>query len=168
MLRAIDVAKFFISLDKNHELFDKSTIELNGKTICCGNLRLNKYLHMAQNLYIAKTGELLIDDPLYAYENGAVMLEVQQNYVAIVNKAAEHKPDFPKEITDFLTSIYQVFKNATVDELIELSHEDAEWQKHRTGGSFQKQKMDSLSCADEYKKQYHDILKVMERNFIKE
>ena len=171
MIKEIDVAKFFINLDANHRLFNHDVTEINGRTIYKGNLRLNKYLHMAQNLYIAKTGKPLIDAPLYAYENGAVMLEVQQNYSAILKSAKNYKPDFPKDVTSFLKAVYKTFENATIEELIELSHEDKEWQeKHKKNSSsvFQSQKMDSLAHVEEYKKQYESVLKIMERNLIHE
>lgn len=53
--------------------------------------------------------------------------------------------------------------NATLDELIELSHEDSEWiDKHRHYRK-EDQIMDSMSRRDEYAEQYSDMIKVLER-----
>ena len=171
MVKEIDVAKFFINLDINHELFNQTKKEINGLTFYEGNLRLNKYLHMAQNLYIAKTGKPLMDAPLYAYKNGAVMPKVQQNYNAILKSASDFKSDFSKEVTAFLTAVYKAFENASIEELIELSHEDVEWQnkrKNTTGDTFESQRMDSMAHANEYKEQYKSMLGIMERNLMHE
>ena len=48
MLRGVDVAKYFISLDTEHILFNKTLRTQNGRTFYEGNARLNKYMHLAQ------------------------------------------------------------------------------------------------------------------------
>ncbi len=160
MIRARDAAKYFINKDKNHTLFTKKLIEKNGRKFYDGNARLNKYLHMAQNIYIAKTGEKLFEDDLYAYDNGAVALDVQENFAILLNRKSE--PQLEESIRDFLDRIYMIFQNATLDELIELSHEDSEWESKHAFYSKREQKMDSLARIDEYKEQYRDVLRVME------
>ena len=58
--------------------------------------------------------------------------------------------------------MYIFFSNATIDELIELSHEDNEWiekNRNRLTG----QEMNTLSRSDEYKQQYSDALFVIDR-----
>ena len=83
MLKAIQVAKYFLSLDTNHTMFNKDLIERNGRTFHEGNARLNKYLHLSQNIYLAKTGVPLIEDDFYAYDNGAVIPDVQERYAVL-------------------------------------------------------------------------------------
>lgn len=160
MVTAVQVAKYFLAKDKESIVFDKSLVEKNSRKFYAGNARLNKYLHLAQNLYIAKTGQCLFDDSLYAYDNGAVALEVQENY-AILRSRTE-SVELPDHISEFLDKVYAFLQNASLDELIDLSHEDVEWKAKQ--GYFDKasQKMDSLSRVDKYKEQYADALAVME------
>ena len=160
MLKAIDIARYFLSLDTDENMFGRNLVSRQGKTFCEGNARLNKYLHIAQNLYIAKTGCKLFIEDLYAFDNGAVVPSVREKYVLLC-RTTKDKPDIPADYVEFLKKVYRVLKNATLDELIEISHEDNEWRErnpHR-----ENQRMNSLSRAEEYKKQYADMLKIMER-----
>lgn len=162
MLRGIDVARYILSLDKDQELFNKQLRVQSGRTFYEGNARLNKYLHLAQNIYIAKYGKPLMNSVFYAYDNGAVDPNVQEKYSVLLNQR-NSVPDIPDEKAEYLQKIFKVFQNATLDELIELSHEDSEWiEKH---GYYKKedQRMDSMSRKEEYAEQYADIIKVMER-----
>ena len=161
MLRDIDVAKFFLAKDPERKIFNKTLVERNGRKFYEGNARLNKYLHLAQNLYIAKEGKKLFAEDLYAYDNGAVAPDVQENFSILYQR--NDVPQFDETTQAFLGKIYKMFENATLDELIELSHEDSEWIKKH--GYYYKadQKMDSIANVEEYRAQYRDILKVMER-----
>lgn len=159
-MTAKDVAMWFLSQDKDGTVFNKELANKNGRNFYSGNARLNKYLHLAQNIYIAKTGQKLFEDSLYAYDNGAVVPQVQENFAQYLNK--KQHPEMPSDIENFLFKIYAVLKNATLDELIELSHEDHEWANKCKGYYKHEQKMDSLKYADEYAEQYEDILRVME------
>lgn len=162
MLRGIDAALYILSLDKEHTVFTKQLRLQNGRKFYEGNARLNKYLHMAQNIYIAKYGELLMDSVFYAYDNGAVDPNVQEKYSVLLERR-----DHPVSLTDqekkFLDSIYQAFLHASLDELIELSHEDSEWIEKHAYYHKEDQKMDSMSRKEEYAEQYADMIKVLER-----
>ncbi len=99
---------------------------------------------------------------VYAYDNGAVDPNVQERYSVLLERRNQ-----PITITDqekkFLDSIYKAFYNASLDELIELSHEDSEWiEKHRHYRK-EEQRMDSMSRREEYAEQYADMIKVLER-----
>lgn len=162
MLRDIDAALYFLSLDQDQKIFNKQLRSQNGRKFYEGNARLNKYLHLAQNIYIAKYGEPLLDSVFYAYDNGAVDPNIQEKYSVLLERRNQ-----PISITEhekaFLDSIYKAFYNASLDELIELSHEDSEWvDKH---GYYRKedQRMDSMSRKEEYAEQYADMVKVLER-----
>ena len=160
MLSALDVARYFLGKDIRRKLFDKVLREKNGRTFYVGNARLNKYLHIAQNLYIAKTGRKLFADDLYAYDNGAVVPQIQESYSVLVSR--RDIPQLDSELSLFLDRIFLFLKNATLDELIELSHEDPEWEaKHRRYLKAD-QKMDSLRYAEVYQAQYADALKILE------
>lgn len=161
MLSVVQVANYFLSKDEDRKLFNKKLLTMNGRTFYEGNARLNKYLHMAQNVYIAKTGKKLFAEDLYAYDNGAVSPEVQEYYSVLLSKAA--RPSIPQETAVFLDKLYLLLENAPIEELIEISHEDSEWVKKHTGYAKPDQRMDSLSHADEYREQYADVLELMER-----
>lgn len=139
------VAKYFISIDDG-------TFNNNSST------RLNIYLHMAQNLYIAKTGEKLFKERLYAADNGAENPCVRQSYHKWKSNKQQNF-NIPSETKIFLNNVYNILKNADMKDLIQISKEDREWQeKHCSHG-----KMDSLRHASEYKTQYADAVKYMEK-----
>lgn len=164
-MNARDIALFFLLKDKNGVVFTQNLVDKNGHTFYDGNARLNKFLQLARNIYYAKYGELLFDDDLLAYDNGGVVPEVQKAYRYLCynkNKLAGsiHIDDKAKR---FLDVFYTIFKDAPVDELIDLSHEDDAWlEKHRFGTKTNLLKMDTKKYLSDYKKQYQDILNVME------
>ena len=84
MQAVIQIAKYFLSKDPDRQLFNKTLVHKNGRDFYEGNARLNKYLHLAQNIFIAKTGTKLFQEDLYAYDNGAVALDVQENYAILL------------------------------------------------------------------------------------
>lgn len=161
MVKAIDIAKFFLSKDKEHVVFDKVIVEKNNRRFYAGNARLNKYLHLAQNLYIAKYRKRLFSDSLYAYDNGAVVPEVQEKYAIL--RSRDEQVELPENIQIFLNKIYNFLKNASLEELIELSHEDSEWSSKHKYYDKVSQKMNSISHYEEYKEQYADALLVLEQ-----
>ena len=64
-----------------------------------------------------------------------------------------------------MNKFFSFFKNASVDELIELSHEDNEWKEKTKNFRKSDQIMDSMNPARvaEYKEQYEDIVEAMEQ-----
>lgn len=162
MLRDIDVAKYFINKDSTKTLFNMKITTREGRTFYEGNARLNKFLHLAQNIYLAKVGQLLMDTSFYAYDNGAVIPNVQENYSVLLSRAP-YEISFSDDIMNFLDRFFEAFKNADLEDLIELSHEDYEWEQKHLYYDKESQKMDSLKHIEEYKKQYKDIIKVMDR-----
>jgi len=162
MLNAIDVAKYFLSKDLEKKVFTKNLIELNDKTFHDGNARLNKYLHLAQNIYIAKTGKPLLKEDFYAWINGAVIPSIRDNFNVLYEKR-NYNIKLDTTTKEFLDKLYSTLKNATIEELIDLSHEDTEWKQKSKGICKSEQKMNSISRRNEYKEQYADILALMER-----
>lgn len=156
----VDIAKYFLYKDSNHKIFDKKLTTRNNRTFYEGNARLNKYLHLSQNVYIAKTGTPLFTESLYAYDNGAVSLEVQENYSILLSRPAF--PNLPDKVCKFLDKIYIAFQNASLEELIELSHEDEEWVEKSRYYQKSSQKMDSMSRIKEYREQYGDFIKILD------
>jgi uncharacterized phage-associated protein len=162
MIKGMDAAKFFLNLDDSRKIFNKELRTQNGRTFYEGNARLNKYMHLAQNIYIAKYGVPLMDCIFYAYDNGAVAPQVQENY-SVLWEQRNQDISISEEEKVFLTSIFNAFQNASLDELIELSHEDSEWMEKHSHYRKEEQQMDSMSRKEEYKKQYADMIKVLER-----
>ncbi|MBQ3543979.1 MAG: DUF4065 domain-containing protein [Lachnospiraceae bacterium] len=164
MLDKFYVANYILSLDKEKKYFTKELINRNGRTFYEGNARLNKIMHLSQNIYLAKTGTLLIDADFYAYDNGAVIPEIQNNYSRIISQ--EYLDDYTnmtEEEKNFLTKMFVAFSCAPIDELIEIDHEDNEWIAKSVGKTLKEQRMDTFSRKKEYEIQYADIIKVLDR-----
>lgn len=162
-MKAETIAKYFLNKDADGTVFFDELKTLNNRTFYSGNARLNKYLHIAQNIYIAMYSSKLFDDDMYAYDNGAVVKSIQENYKYIKNTKAAYKEEIDQSIMIYLDKIYKLLANATLDELIDISHEDDEWIQKNKFYDLPNQKMDSLKMASEYKKQYADAIYVMEK-----
>lgn len=164
-MTARDLANYFLSLDPDRQYFNQKLIVRNGSTFYEGNARLNKYMHLAQNIYIAMTGNLLIDSPFYAYNNGAVIPDIQRDYRVLLNSRNEYHGISDEQML-FLRKIFEAFKNADIDEIIEIDHEDKAWMDKHKGETMAEQKMDSLQYKEIYEKQYADMIKVLNRMII--
>lgn len=155
MVNARDAARFVISLDEKKEYFTKQVIQLNNREFYEGNARLNKILHMAQNVYIGRTGEKLIDADFYAYDNGGVIPDIQENYAFLVGTNDESTFDVDQTSQQFLHKMFIMLKDAPIEELIEIDHEDPAWEeKHMYHNRKEDQRMNSLAYADDYKDRY--------------
>ena len=66
MLKADDVAKYFLSKDKDRVIFNNNIVEKNNRKSYEGNIRLNKYLFLSQVVYMAKYGKRLFKDNFVA------------------------------------------------------------------------------------------------------
>ncbi len=155
-MRARDAAYFFLQNDP--DLFTNDLVYRNGHRMYEGNARLNKYLHLAQNVHIVQFGKPLFDDTLYAFSNGGVVIDVYKNYRHLKDTYEQHVVDIPEEERSFLKKIAASLHDASVDDLIEISHQDEEWQARRNSVS---QEMDSMSRVKEYQERYADVIKIM-------
>lgn len=163
MVKAKDVALYFLHLDEDKTLFDKdSVMECNGSTFYVGNARLNKFLHLAQNIHIAKYSEPLFLEDIYAYNNGGVIKKIQENYPVLLAKRDQPYGDISQETKMFLTRLFNILKDAPVERLIELSHEDPEWKDKSIFQYGKRQIMDSMSRKEEYEERYEDIIELMD------
>ena len=161
-MKAETIAKFFLNKDNNHLLFSDELKEINNHKSFIGNIRLNKYLHIAQNLYIAKFGKKLFEDNLYAFNNGGVVENVRKQYSRIKLTSKNIDEEIPNDIKNFLDKLYVMLNNATIDDLIQISHEDIEWLNKNNYRTKENQKMNNIEHINEYKKQYADALYVMD------
>ena len=160
MIYDTDAAKYFINKDNEHQLFNTDITQRNGRLCCDGDIRLNKFLHLAYSIYYAKTGRVLMDTTFYACDDGAAIPKIQECYFKLVREAP-YNIKFDNETTMFLDKFYRAFKNASVDELIELSREDIEWKEKYLYFDTESQKMDMAAHLDEYRQQYTDIIDAM-------
>lgn len=62
-----------------------------------------------------------------AYENGPVIENIMTQYPLMVSR--NETVVLPKKIQEYLDKVYDALKNATYEELIEISYEDLEWIK---------------------------------------
>lgn len=161
--KAMDIAKYFMAKDTDGQVFCKDLMTgRNNRTFYVGNAKLNKFLHLAQNVYLAKYGRKLFEDDLVAYDNGAVVPAVLKKFAVLVSGDKE-KPQLPEATAKFLDVFYEAFKNADIDELIDLSHDDLAWQE-KSGRYYSGDEiMEIEKHLDFYRMQYADMIKVMDR-----
>jgi len=168
MVNARDAARYVISLDKEKEYFTKKLIKMNGREFYEGNARLNKILHMSQNIYIGRTGEKLIDADFYAYDNGGVIPDIQENYAFLIGTNDNTTFCIDEMTKQFLHKVFIMLKDAPIDELIEIDHEDPAWEeKHMYHNRKEDQRMNSLAYIEDYKDRYEAAIFYMDRMEIK-
>lgn len=69
---------------------------------------------------------------MHALENGAVVLDVWENYAVLAGET--EPPVQPEELSEFLNKVYTVLEGAALEELLKLSQEDNEWSSKRAYG----------------------------------
>lgn len=158
MLKADDIAKYFLSKDKNRVLFNNNIVENNNRKSYEGNIRLNKYLFLAQVVYMAKYGKKLFNDDFVAYDNGPVIKDIVNNYSIIT--ARNEQVNLPIKVKTFLDKIYMALENATYDELIEITHEDPEWIK-LSNNTYNAPMMNLEDNIKEYKHRYKGLIEAL-------
>ena len=161
MITAKDVANYFLVKDSNKDLFNLNLVNYNNRKSYEGNIRLNKYLYFAQTVYLAKNGKLLFSDSFVAYDNGPVIKEIVENFPSMQANANKEKDTLPKEIKIFLDKIYESLKDASYDELIEITHEDSAW-KELSDKTYYAPELDLLKYQSKFEKQYKGLIKIME------
>ena len=158
MLNAKEVAQYFLSKDPQRKIFNKNIIEYNKRKSYEGNIRLNKYLFLAQVVYLAKYNKRLFEDDFLAYDNGPVVKDIVENYGIINNK--NNEVDILPNIKDFLDKIYLSLENATYEELIEITHEDPEWIR-LSKDTYNAPVMKIEDNIEEYKKRYKGLIEAL-------
>src|SRR5947209_7947234 len=109
---ALEVAKFFLSLDLERKYFvNEKMVEIEGDSVpIIGNFRLNKLLHITQILYAAKEGDYLFSEEFLAFEHGGIIYEVYHDFHFLV--CSKNHTSFKNLIPSlriFLTKIYNYF-----------------------------------------------------------
>ena len=155
MITAKNVAEYFLSKDPDRKLFNKNVVVYNNRKFYEGNARLNKYLFLSQVVHLAKYDCKLFEDDFCAYDNGPVVEDIMNSYGRLIGKANNQIID--DKTKDFLDKIYISLENASYEELINITHEDPEWQKlqSQTHGAPVMHIEDNI---DEYKKRYKGLI----------
>jgi uncharacterized phage-associated protein len=118
---AFDVAKWFIKnqLDSPRNTYD-------------GNMKLQKLLFFAQLIHVARYGEKLFEEPIYAFKNGSVVEDVRKAYhnrhYQLVADAYDFEDDFNQEQLSTLQLTVEIFGSVDARELSELNHEFESWK----------------------------------------
>ena len=156
MEKVEDIAKYILSLDTDNTIFQNKLITLQGRNCYQGNVRLNKYLHIMQMVYIAMNNKKLFNDDMYAYDNGVIVDSVMNNYKYLCNNKNSYDIQDEK-IKEYLSKMFDILKYAPLDELIKISHQDEEWKnKH-----LYYQKMDVDSQIENYKDMCADFIELL-------
>lgn len=152
MEKVENIAKYILFLDKDNNIFVNKLINREGRSCYEGNVRLNKYLHIMQMVYIAMNDKKLFDEDMYAFDNGVVINSVMNNYVYLKSMNSSYKID-DKDIKLFIEKMFHILKYAPLEDLIEISHQDEEWKKKH---NFYLKK-DQLIDVDSQIKNYKDM-----------
>ncbi len=155
MVNAEMVAKYFLSKDPDRILFNDNVIVKNNRKFYEGNVRLNKYLFLSQVVYLARYEQKLISDNFVVYENGPVIKEIISEYPRMFSK--NEKVNISSDIKMFLDKIYDALKNASYEELIEITHEDPEWIR-LSKNTYDAPIMNLEQNIAEYKKRYKGLI----------
>lgn len=157
-MKAIEVAKYYLLKDINGQLFNNNIVVKNERKFYEGNARLNKYLFLTQVVYLAKYGRKLFDDNFVAYDNGPVLVDIMKEYSHIANN--NKKTIINDNDKMFLDKIYDALKNATYEELIDITHEDPEWIK-LSHDTYNAPVMNLEENIAEYQKRYKGLIEAL-------
>jgi uncharacterized phage-associated protein len=156
MLTAKEVAEYFLSKDPERKIFNSNIVFYNGRKSYEGNIKLNKYLFLAQVVHLAKYECKLFNDSFLAYDNGPVIESIMNSY----KKLSGNNGNLNAKQKDFLDKIYLSLENASYEELIEITHEDPEWQ-NLSDKTFNAPIMELEKNINEYKKRYKGLIEAL-------
>ena len=158
MLTAKQVAEYFLSKDPERKLFNYNVVLYNDRKFYEGNARINKYLFLAQVVHLAKYNSKLFSDDFVAYDNGPVVESIMNSYGRL---SGHHDGTNIDELEkNFLDKIYLSLENATYEELIEITHEDPEWQI-LSKDTYNAPVMNLEKNIAEYKKRYKGLIEAL-------
>lgn len=123
MLKAIDLAKFFIKQDAKS--FDNSFD---------GNMKLQKLLFFADMIHLANYDEQLFDDEIRAYAKGCVVEDVRTHYRLfysdLYSDSLKFEPNFTESQFQTIKKTIEIFGGLSAKSLSDLSHEFNFWKAH--------------------------------------
>lgn len=131
MKTAVEISRWFIGRKLD---FPENTLE--------GNTRLQKLLFFAWLIHYKKFQESLFDDDFYAFSNGPVVensrIVYKDNYFSLVfessysncGESSSFDSEFTPNELESLNLTENLFGDASLDELINLSHNSPVWSKY--------------------------------------
>lgn len=158
MLTAKQVAEYFFSKDPERKLFNSKVVSYKGIKFYEGNARINKYLFLAQVVHLAKYNTKLFSDDFAAYDSGPVVETIMNSYGRLVSRYDDKNIDEVEK--KFMDKIYLSLENATYEELIDITHEDPEWQS-LSKETYNAPVMNLEKHIDEYKKRYKGLIEAL-------
>jgi len=128
MLRAIDAAKYLVSLNN----YFNSTVPDENKEIL-SNLKIQKLLYYAQGAYLAMYDKPLFCENLHAWTYGPVVTDVYHAFKVFGANNVEIDPDFDTNILsveekNVLDEVYEALGKYTASQLVEMTHNEAPWK----------------------------------------
>lgn len=144
-MKAMTIARFMLALtrDAGWEKMDQ--------------LKLNKLLYLAQGRALAQTGKPLFDDPIVAFKNGPVVMEVEEHYRGTRGgiDSTDNLDDIEvdDERASIIMDVLAEYKNKTAIGLTRLVHKSENpWAKAYEQGNRTTIKRDAI--RDFYSEQY--------------
>lgn len=144
-INAFDVAKWFIrnGYDCPRNKWD-------------GNMKLQKLLCFAQLVNLVRNGELLFENPMYAFDNGTVVEDVRlyykHNHEDLIKQSMDFNPDFSPEQLETLEITANIFGKLDPKELSSLNHLQKSWknahEKSILKGGFRDKELSKISLQD--------------------
>lgn len=129
-MRAIEIARYFISLDDDEGI---------------SNLKLQKLLYYAQGLSLALSGKELFKDDVCAWTHGPVCPDVYHEYKRFGSSPIQDDtppPELKPEQEALLDEVYEVFGQYSAWKLRNMTHEEDPWVEYeKTAGRIPKKKL---------------------------
>ena len=105
-----------------------------------GNMKLQKLLVFADLIHLARNGELLFDDDIYAFENGCVVenvrLRFKNDYLGFSLDSEKFNPNFSQQEYESLNTTIDIFGKLSAKELSELNHVFDFWKNALERGTY--------------------------------
>jgi uncharacterized phage-associated protein len=120
-IKATDLAKWFVQkgFDEPRNTFD-------------GNMKLQKLLYFSQLVHLAKHGETLFEEPIYAFKNGSVIENVRQVYYHnndwFISESYRFDEEFDPQVMQTLDLTLEIFGELSARELSDLNHQQFTWK----------------------------------------
>jgi len=119
------------------------------------NLKLQKLLYYAQGVHLAAFDAPLFEDKIFAWNYGPAVESVYQDY-KIFNSGPiliSYDPEndtLPKDIKNFIDSVYVYFGQYSALKLMQMTHEEAPWKTTKQSNVISNEKMKSFFASQPY------------------
>lgn len=134
MCKAIDTAKFFLSL------------QTGDASDAISNMKLQKLLYYAQGFYLAMYDKELFKDDFEAWEHGPVIPSLYREFSKYGSSAIPKPKSFTfrpytQEEKEFLREIYNAYGQFSAWALSEMTHQTLPWKNAKRNEIISKESM---------------------------